>query len=162
VSDEAATLLAGVGGTMLPDALVTSARRLGQVARTVAVPGSVEAELDLEVGEQHLKAGLRLARAPFTPDRVVLVQLAPAADLMGRGTLATAVESAAKRYNLTPAEVAVLREVAAGASNREIAKRLFISPHTVRTHLMHIFPKMGVHTRTAALARLSEVAREAA
>jgi DNA-binding CsgD family transcriptional regulator len=54
---------------------------------------------------------------------------------------------------LTAREVEVLRLVAAGAPNKEIAARLVISPTTVRTHLENVYEKLGVHTRTAAVAR---------
>ena len=51
---------------------------------------------------------------------------------------------------LTAREDEILRAVADGATNREIADELWISPHTVRTHLQHIFQKLGVRTRTEA------------
>jgi DNA-binding CsgD family transcriptional regulator len=55
---------------------------------------------------------------------------------------------------LTPREAEILNAAARGASNREIARELWISPHTVRTHLEHIFEKLGVRTRTEAAALL--------
>jgi DNA-binding CsgD family transcriptional regulator len=55
--------------------------------------------------------------------------------------------------NLTPREWEVLHLVAAGHRNAEIAARLYVSTSTVNMHLRHIFTKLGVHTRTAALAR---------
>ena len=55
---------------------------------------------------------------------------------------------------LTPREAEVLRLVAQGHTNGEIATQLVISRTTVRTHLENIFSKLGVHTRTAAVARL--------
>jgi DNA-binding CsgD family transcriptional regulator len=53
---------------------------------------------------------------------------------------------------LTAREQEVLQAAANGATNREIAKKLSISPHTVRTHLHHIFEKLDVRTRTEAAA----------
>jgi DNA-binding CsgD family transcriptional regulator len=55
--------------------------------------------------------------------------------------------------NLTDREMEVLRLVALGLTNGEVAERLVISSGTVRTHLEHTFDKLGVHTRTGAVAR---------
>jgi DNA-binding NarL/FixJ family response regulator len=52
---------------------------------------------------------------------------------------------------LSGREVEVLTKVAEGKSNKEIAKTLFISEATVKTHLIHIFTKLGVDDRTAAV-----------
>jgi DNA-binding NarL/FixJ family response regulator len=52
---------------------------------------------------------------------------------------------------LSDREVEVLRLVARGASNKEAARELFISETTVKTHLSHIFTKLGVDDRTAAV-----------
>jgi len=54
--------------------------------------------------------------------------------------------------SLTEREVEILRLVARGMTNREIASLLFVSPYTVRTHLEHVFEKLGVHSRAAAIA----------
>lgn len=56
---------------------------------------------------------------------------------------------------LTEREADVLALVREGKTNREIGETLFISPHTVRKHLEHVFEKLGVTTRTAAAARLT-------
>jgi DNA-binding NarL/FixJ family response regulator len=53
---------------------------------------------------------------------------------------------------LTPREVEVLRLVAAGKSNREIAADLYLSVKTVARHLSNIFCKIDVSSRTAAAA----------
>jgi DNA-binding CsgD family transcriptional regulator len=55
---------------------------------------------------------------------------------------------------LTAREREILQTVADGATNLEIADQLWISPHTVRTHLQHIFEKLDVRTRTEAAALL--------
>jgi DNA-binding NarL/FixJ family response regulator len=53
---------------------------------------------------------------------------------------------------LTAREMEVLRLVAEGRTNREIAKALVLSDHTVRRHLQNIFNKIGVSSRAAATA----------
>ena len=65
-------------------------------------------------------------------------------------------------FELTAREQEVLQEASNGATNREIAEKLWISPHTVRTHLHHIFEKLDVRTRTeaAALLRTGSVGAE--
>ena len=57
---------------------------------------------------------------------------------------------AERTHGLTARELEVLRLVAAGKSNREIAAALVISEHTVARHVQNIFAKLGVSSRTAA------------
>lgn len=52
---------------------------------------------------------------------------------------------------LSPREIEVLELVAKGTSNKQIAKALWISETTVKTHLLHVFDKLGVTDRTAAV-----------
>jgi DNA-binding NarL/FixJ family response regulator len=58
-----------------------------------------------------------------------------------------------RRGGLTPRELEVLRLVAEGKTNREIAAELVLSGHTVRRHLQNTFGKLGVSTRAAAASR---------
>ena len=55
-------------------------------------------------------------------------------------------------HGLTAREVEVLRLVAGGNSNREVAEALVVSEHTVARHLQNIYAKLGVSSRTAASA----------
>jgi DNA-binding NarL/FixJ family response regulator len=57
----------------------------------------------------------------------------------------------------TARELEVLRLVARGLSNREIGAALFVSEATVKTHLLHLFEKLGVPDRTAAVTRALEL-----
>ncbi|WP_028066214.1 helix-turn-helix transcriptional regulator [Solirubrobacter soli] len=57
--------------------------------------------------------------------------------------------------SLTPTEIAVVRHAAAGLTNPQIAERLFIARATVKTHLSHVYAKVGVRNR-------SQLASEAA
>ena len=54
---------------------------------------------------------------------------------------------------LTERELEVLRLLAAGRSNAEMAAELFVEQSTVKTHLIHLYRKLGVHSRTQAVAR---------
>jgi DNA-binding NarL/FixJ family response regulator len=83
--------------------------------------------------------------------RNIFEQLGAAPDLARLDTL-TGHAAAGETHGLTERELEVLRLVAAGKSNREIATALVISEHTVRRHLQNIFAKLGVSSRTAASA----------
>ena len=56
---------------------------------------------------------------------------------------------------LTPTEADVARAVADGLTNKQAAERLFISVPTVKTHLRHIFAKLGIDNRTQLVAEVS-------
>jgi DNA-binding NarL/FixJ family response regulator len=56
-----------------------------------------------------------------------------------------------QRGTLSPRELEVLKLVAAGATNREAAAKLFISEASIKTHLLHIYAKLDVRDRAAAV-----------
>ena len=91
----------------------------------------------------------------------------PLADRLGARPLAQSIMSLARRAGLQPGprtraredrlgltdrELEVLRLVAAGRSNREIAAELFISAKTASVHVSNILAKLGAATRTEAAA----------
>jgi len=53
-------------------------------------------------------------------------------------------------------ELEVLQLIASGSSNRDVAERLFISEATVKTHLLHLYAKLGVNDRAAAVGAAFE------
>jgi len=54
-------------------------------------------------------------------------------------------------------EIVVLKHLAAGGSNKEIAQQLGISPNTVKTHIARLFEKLGARRRTEAIQRAREL-----
>ena len=60
-------------------------------------------------------------------------------------------QAAIRSLGLSPREIDVLERLAAGESNKEIARRLGISPNTVKTHLARVFEKLGVQRRVQAI-----------
>jgi DNA-binding CsgD family transcriptional regulator len=96
-----------------------------------------------ELGDDDSAAlELEAARAAFE-------QLGAAPDLARLDSLAGETE---ETYGLSARELEVLRHVAAGKTNREIAAELVVSEHTVARHLQNIRTKLGVSSRTAAAA----------
>jgi DNA-binding CsgD family transcriptional regulator len=68
--------------------------------------------------------------------------------------------SAPKEMRLTPREREILELVAEGHQNAEVSQMLWISRATVRKHLENAYEKLGVHTRTAAVAAIRPVPRK--
>ncbi len=75
----------------------------------------------------------------------------------GGGTVQASSEPPVFVEPLTERELEILRLVASGLRNNEIAARCFVSQSTVKTHLVHVYAKLGVHTRTEAVARCLEL-----
>jgi DNA-binding CsgD family transcriptional regulator len=96
----------------------------------------------------------RLGAQPF---------LGALAALARRGRLALGVQAppAQEGAGLTPRELEVLRLVAAGRSNGQIAETLFISRKTASVHVSNILGKLGVHSRTEAAAEAHRLGLDA-
>src|SRR6185436_10001603 len=64
---------------------------------------------------------------------------------------------ATQRLNISGRELEVLQLLAAGSSNKEIARQLEVSPNTVKTHVARLFEKLGASRRTQAIVRAREL-----
>jgi DNA-binding CsgD family transcriptional regulator len=121
-----------------------------QAKVALTVPGSRSRSLMIDLADDALR--------PFgARERTLLTLIRP---LFMRPIAAfEALKQRHRALRLTARELEVLDLVRRGMTNGEIAAELFLSPATVRTHLEHAFSKIGVHTRTAAIARLAEISR---
>src|ERR1700733_8928955 len=105
-----------------------------EIGRAVHAAAAGQAILDPGVQQRLLSAATRAPGAPGVPR---------APRVPGAGTAGADDE-------LTPREAEVLRLIAAGQSNREIARTLFVSEATVKTHVNRIFAKTGSRDRAQA------------
>jgi DNA-binding CsgD family transcriptional regulator len=92
----------------------------------------------------------------FDDDELALIELLRAAILAAARRVAASPPAACA--SLTTRERQVLERVAAGDTNAAVAHRLGMRPRTVAKHLEHAYAKLGVSSRTAAVARLRGIA----
>ncbi|WP_030768624.1 response regulator [Streptomyces sp. NRRL F-2664] len=104
-----------------------------------AVEAGASGYLLKDAPPEELAAAVRTAAAGRSA-------LAPAVALRLMDRMRTPAEALTKR------ELEVLQLVADGLSNQQISKQLFLSQATVKSHLVHVYAKLGVESRTAAVA----------
>ncbi len=141
--------IVGVRRHVAQDAdVVMEALRSHTPTIVVGVPGSDRAVVDL------VRAGAKevLARDCSPSDLILAVQS------LRRGQVTVRQSAAVCGPNEpTARELEVTTLLAQGMSNRQIAANLFISEHTVRNHLGHVFNKLGVNSRTQAVVRAGQI-----
>ena len=139
---------------------VTAITRLAQrgVPARVLVLTTYDTDSDVLPAIEAGATGYLLKDAPR--EELVRAVLAAA---KGQAVLSPTVASrllsqvrAPAKEPLSQRELEVLGMVARGATNREAAARLFISEATVKTHLLHVYAKLGVNDRAAAVAAAFE------
>ena len=136
---------------------VTSAVRATRPAPAVLVLTTYDTDRDIVRAVEAGAAGYLLKDAD--PARITdAVIRAAAGETVLSPDLAQRVVARISRpqADLSAREVEILGAVAQGMSNREIARALVISEATVKTHLVHVYTKLGVDSRTAAVARARE------
>ncbi|MGO1166739.1 MAG: response regulator [Janibacter sp.] len=136
---------------------VTTALRASRPAPAVLVLTTYDTDRDIVRAVEAGAAGYLLKDAD-PGDIVGAVARAAAGETVLSPTLAQRVVArmGRPRADLSAREVEILAAVATGLGNREIARSLFISEATVKTHLVHAFTKLDVDSRTAAVARARE------
>ncbi|WP_141578910.1 response regulator transcription factor [Actinomadura sp. WMMA1423] len=125
----------------------------GSGAPRVLVLTTFDTDSDILAAIEAGATGYLLKDAP--PDRLfTAIRSAAAGDSALAPSVASRLLGRMRSPTATPTarELEVLRLVAEGFSNREISKRLFLSETTVKTHLVHLYAKLGVDSRTAAVA----------
>lgn len=144
-----------------PDGLsgVESIRRLQAVPSPVEVLVLTNYDDDADI-VAAIEAGARGYLLKDSPPRDLIAGARSAA--AGRPVLAPVVQERlmttmrAPRIELTPREADVLHALDRGLSNKEMSEELYLSPATVKTHLARLYAKLGVSSRTAALAKARE------
>lgn len=145
-------------GAGMDGVAATSAIRALDDAPNVLIVTTYDTDADILRAVEAGASGYLLKDAP--PDELVDAVRKAA---HGEAALAPAVADRLLASLRNPAprlsarELQVLSLVAAGASNKDVASELFVSAATVKTHLVHIFEKLGVESRTAAVSRGREL-----
>jgi DNA-binding NarL/FixJ family response regulator len=132
---------------------VTQAIRSAPDAPPVLILTNYDTDGDIIRSIEAGASGYLLKGAP--PDELLLAVRSAAA---GEGALAPPIASRllerlrTPQTSLSTREIEVLERVAAGRSNTEIARELVITEQTVKSHLVHVYTKLGVSSRTAAVS----------
>lgn len=145
----------GVEGTRL----ATGADATAEIKRTMEKPPHVLVVTNYDTDADILGAieagalGYLLKDAP-PEELLAAVRSAAEGDSTLSSTVANRLMTRVRtpRTSLTPRELEVLKLVASGSSNREIGRALLLSEATVKSHLVHIYDKLGVRSRTSAVA----------
>lgn len=143
---------------------IDATRYYQEILRPIGLEYEMTLLLDTPLGQ---RLGLSVARAKtdYRDSEVrLLTRLGPHlqrafhhAQLLAQLRGAQGRAATWREVNLTPRESEILRWAATGRTNASIAELLGVGPATVKTHLEHIFAKLGVKNRAAAVAALRDL-----
>ena len=139
-------------GTDAPEQALPLLRRSWAVWRRLEAPYEAAVTRVLMARANRAFGDEEAAQLEFDAARTVLAGLGAVADLDRLERLAAESGGAAASAGLTTRELEVLRLVASGRSNRQIAAELFLSERTVARHVSNILGKLGLGSRSAATA----------
>lgn len=143
--DEILSLLAGREDASVPGIVLLAESPTGDFIRE-AIEAGIRAVLPRDAVSAEIFAAAEAAAAG-------LVALDPASfdAALSVRTSASGVPASLAAQSLTPREIEVLRMMAEGLGNKEIAWRLKLSEHTIKFHISSIFTKLDVSSRTEAV-----------
>lgn len=123
----------------------------------VLVLTTYETQADIVSALEAGATGYLLKDSPAEQLREAVRQTAQGRSVLAPSVTQQLVQRAARpAQSLSAREIEILQGLATGASNRELAAQLVISEATVKTHLLHVYDKLGVDNRTAAVHRARE------
>ena len=135
-----AVLLYGLAGGVLIVALRLAEYRFLVVEHSIEIYGALVASMFAGLG---IWLGLTITKKK----EVVVVKEVP----VPADRPFAVNEAKVQELGITPRELEILRRIASGMSNREIAAALFVSENTVKTHSSRLFDKLAVNRRTKAV-----------
>lgn len=172
--DEVVTLLNGPGfagnSERLPDVLLLDVNLPGQSGIEgiplfkEALPETRIVMLTIRDEAETIFEAFRRGASGYLPKNAPIEEMLDAIHEANRGgtlmpasvarkVLATLQKAPRVDHDLSSREIDVLKEMVTGKSQKQIADSLFISPHTVNTHIQHIYEKLHVHSGIQAVAK---------
>lgn len=136
-----------------PERLAALKHRLGETKAIALAPPDVDRDDARAIIAQGADAVLLAADVP------ALVAPAVKAALAGLLVLSAPLGAAVERPPLTPREKQILALVVMGFTNREIADQLVLAESTVKSHLFSAFRRLGVRSRSEAVALITDPSR---
>lgn len=131
---------------------ITLTQRLAEAGPPVLILTTYDTEADIVAAIEAGAMGYLLKDAPEQTLHDAIVATARRERTLAPEVATALMNHISKpRQALSAREIEILKAMESGATNRQLAASLFISEATVKTHLVHIYSKLGVDNRTAAI-----------